>query len=355
MARRARGEGTLHRRKDGRWEGKLRTGARAGKLARKSFYGETRQDVTEQMRRYAARHALPMDLDLTLKEYLEQWLADGDWRANTYRLRRHAVDRHIVPHIGARRVADLDVDDVKVLLRKLKELEVGIATRKQVHATLNAALNALFRERKIIFNPCSLMSAPRYEPKEKVVLDRYQAKRLMETAAGQTQVLVIMAATLGMREGELFGLLWQCVDLEKRTIAIVRQLTEDAAGRLTLGPLKTKASRRTLELPELTLRALRAWHSTRRADGYNGRLVFTIPPTHSSLRRVPTPFWSRDATATSTCAWCSTVTVTCSREHADRQPKRWIAFSGPSRLVVKWSSKNRMPFRKIKRRFQKAS
>ena len=120
MARRARGEGTLHRRKDGRWEGKLRTGARAGKLARKSFYGETRQDVTEQMRRYAARHALPMDLDLTLKEYLEQWLADGDWRANTYRLRRHAVDRHIVPYIGARRVADLDVDDVKVLLRKLR-------------------------------------------------------------------------------------------------------------------------------------------------------------------------------------------------------------------------------------------
>ncbi|MGA9273469.1 MAG: hypothetical protein WBV67_08280, partial [Candidatus Cybelea sp.] len=68
MARRARGEGTLHKRKDGRWEGKLRTGARAGNLARKSFYGETRQDVTEQMRRYAARHALPMDLDLTLKE-----------------------------------------------------------------------------------------------------------------------------------------------------------------------------------------------------------------------------------------------------------------------------------------------
>ncbi len=275
MARRARGEGTLHRRKDGRWEGKLRTGARAGNLARKSFYGETRQDVTEQMRRYAARHALPMDLDLTLKEYLEQWLADGDWRANTYRLRRHAVDRHIVPHIGARRVADLDVDDVKVLLRKLKELEVGTATRKQAHATLNAALNALFRERKIIFNPCSLVSAPRYEPKEKVVLDRHGAKRLMEIAEGQTQVLVIMAATLGMREGELFGLLWDCVDLEKRTVAIVRQLTEDVAGRLTLGPLKTKASRRTLELPELTLRALRAWHSTRRADGYNGPLVFT--------------------------------------------------------------------------------
>src|SRR5580692_4471967 len=39
------------------------------------------------------------------------------------------------------------------------------------------------------------------------------------------------------------------------------------ASRLALGPLKTKASLRTLELPELTLRTLRASHSARRADG----------------------------------------------------------------------------------------
>ena len=128
----------------------------------------------------------------------------------------------------------------------------------------------------------------------------------------------------------------------------MRQLTEDAAGRLTLGPLKTKASRRTLEFPELTLRALRAWHSTRRARVTMARSssptakaircarvtssaalssrccaapsyptwTFTrcaIPRTHSSLRRAPTPSSSRVATGTSTRAWSSTDTVTCSR------------------------------------------
>ena len=124
-------------------------------------------------------------------------------------MRRHAVDRHIVPHIGARRVADLDVDDVKVLLRKLKELEVGTATRKQVHATLNAALNALFRERKIIFNPCSLVSAPRYEPKEKVVLDRHEAKRLMEVAEGKPRCSLSWLRNLGCARAnslDCFGL-----------------------------------------------------------------------------------------------------------------------------------------------------
>src|SRR5580692_11784371 len=80
-------------------------------------------------------------------------------------------------------------------------------------------------------------------------------------------LFIVAAATLGMREGELSGLLWDCVDLGKPTVAIVRQLTEDVASRLALGPLKTKAPRRTLELPELTLRTLRASHSARGADG----------------------------------------------------------------------------------------
>jgi hypothetical protein len=55
-----------------------------------------------------------------------------------------------------------------------------------VHATLNAALNALFRECKILFNACSLVPAPRYQPKEKIVLDRHPTKRLMEMTEGQT-------------------------------------------------------------------------------------------------------------------------------------------------------------------------
>ena len=91
--------------------------AHAGNPERKSFYGETRQDVAQQMRAYAARDVLDADLDLTLAEYLAQWLADADWRPNTYRLRRHAIEKHIVAHIGARRVADLNVDDVKLLFR----------------------------------------------------------------------------------------------------------------------------------------------------------------------------------------------------------------------------------------------
>ncbi len=250
----------------------MRTSAGAGTSERKSFYGETRQDVVEQMRCHVTRYAAGVDRDLSVADYLNQWLCDGEWRPNTFRLRKLAIERHIVPHIGARRVANLDVDDVKMLFRKLKERDVGPATRKQVHATLRAALNVLYRERKILFNPCSLTHAPRYEPKDKVVLDRHQVRQLIEAADGQTQVLLALAATLAMREGELFGLLWECVDLERRTVAVVRQLSEGHDGRPCLSLLKTKASRRTLQLPELAARVLKAWHDR---PGNRSAFVFT--------------------------------------------------------------------------------
>jgi len=227
--------------------------------------------VAEQIRAVRVRHSSGATIDLTTAEYLTQWLADGkgEWRANTYRLRSGTTSRHIVPYIGSRLVADLDVDDVKLLLRKLKEREVGAPTRKQAHATLTAALNVLYRERKLLFNPCSLVRAPRYEPEEKIVLDRDQAMRLIAKAEGQVLVLIVMAATLAMREGELFGLLWNCVDLKAGTVTIVRQLAEDLDGNLVLSPLKTKASRRTLELPKLARRALQLLRGARRGEPGN--------------------------------------------------------------------------------------
>jgi hypothetical protein len=53
----------------------------------------------------------------------------------------------------------------------------------------------------LLFNPCGLVSAPKYDAKDKVVLDRFQAMRLIAEAEGQVLVLIVLAATLGIREG----------------------------------------------------------------------------------------------------------------------------------------------------------
>lgn len=86
-------------------------------------------------------------------------------------------------------------------------------------------------------------------------------------------MLVLMGATLGMREGELFGLLWDCVDFKRRTVAVAQQLCEDASG-------------------QPALQALQTWLTEQKASGHGGPLVFTDTE-GNPLRKEqlnPTPF-----------------------------------------------------------------
>ena len=75
-------------------------------------------------------------------------------------------------------------------------------------------------------------------------------------------------------EGELLGLEWKDIDLEARTLAVRRQLLEHSDGSLELGELKTRASRRRVDLPGTSIRALEAHRARAEAASPDG-LVFT--------------------------------------------------------------------------------
>jgi len=115
MAYRARGEGTIARRKNGTYEGKLSAKDRDGAPLRKSFYGHSRAEVAEKMREYRARNVgLDARFRAALGDFLMSWLDSLDVRPNTFKLRRHFIQKHIVPHIGARPLCDVTSDDVRV-------------------------------------------------------------------------------------------------------------------------------------------------------------------------------------------------------------------------------------------------
>jgi integrase len=76
-----------------------------------------------------------------------------------------------------------------------------------------------------------------------------------------------------MRQGELFGLHWPEVDLERGTVRVVRSLYQRVA-ELKLKDVKTRASRRTVRLAAGTVEAL---HELRKRMLAEGRDVRTGP------------------------------------------------------------------------------
>jgi integrase len=65
-----------------------------------------------------------------------------------------------------------------------------------------------------------------------------------------------LATATGARQGELFGLAWDAVDLAKGTMTIRQTLEWRKEGGWTLSECKTDRSHRTLYLPQIGLNAL---------------------------------------------------------------------------------------------------
>jgi integrase len=70
------------------------------------------------------------------------------------------------------------------------------------------------------------------------------------------EALYVQAVTIGLRQGEPLGLRWEDVDFEDGLVRVRRTLTRNKR-RLLLGEPKTKRSRRTVQLTEAAVQALK--------------------------------------------------------------------------------------------------
>jgi integrase len=78
---------------------------------------------------------------------------------------------------------------------------------------------------------------------------------LAEAQKTRLYALYIIAATLGLRRGELLGLRWEDLDLDKGTLTVA-QTVQRVSGRLLVDQAKSEASEATVPLPRITRRVL---------------------------------------------------------------------------------------------------
>ena len=264
MTRRANGEGSLYRAKDGRWVGATFAHTNTGGRKRVVVYGHTRAEAREKLA------SLERDLDRGVRVSVENWNVQGylkHWletvvkpgRApKTYQGYELAVRLHIAPRIGAKKLRSLTVRDVRVMCQDLAADVLQPRGVQFVHAVLRAGLQSAMRDELISRNVAKLVQvpAPAYEVGQGLAPDR--ARKLLAAAKpDRLGALYVLAVYLGLRRGELLGLQWEHVDLDQETLQVVQTL-QRVDGRLQLLPPKTRTSRRTVPLPPPVLQALRA-------------------------------------------------------------------------------------------------
>src|SRR6266852_2129386 len=142
--RRGRGEGSIYRRKDGRFVASLPVDGPG--RARKYFYGQTRTEVREKLKQAQIEQKqgkLATGPQQTVQQFLDNWLENvhrAHIRINTYRIYRQLLDRHVFPTLGHLRLQKLSVQQVDELYaRKLKE-GYAVETVRGIHRLLHRAL-----------------------------------------------------------------------------------------------------------------------------------------------------------------------------------------------------------------------
>ena len=190
---------------------------------------------------------------------MERWLltsAKGSVRESTYESYRKQVERYVVPAVGRVKLKRLSAMQIQGMYRAMLDRSLSPRTVQYTHAVLHRALGQAVRWGLIPRNVSEDVDRPRLRREEIRPLNRSQARLLLETAresGDRFEALYVLALHTGMRPGELLGLKWEDVDLDKRGLQLNRAL----AGKNLTAP-KTKRSRRRIDLSAAGMAALKA-------------------------------------------------------------------------------------------------
>jgi integrase len=241
MPRKKRPEGTrapngassIYLGKDGKWHGRVTMGIRDdGKPDRRHVERKTEAEVIEAVRTLEKQRdsgkVKKAGRSWTVEKWLTHWLENIALPSVRYKAGnayRTAVNKHLIPNLGAHRVDKIEPEHFEKLYAKMLKSGLKAATAHQVHRTARTAFGEALLRGHITGNPVELAKAPRVEEHEIEPFEANEIGRLLVTAlARRNGVRFVLALALGTRQGETIGLKWSRLDREHRALRIAKQL-----------------------------------------------------------------------------------------------------------------------------------
>ena len=243
--KRANGEGSIRKRKDGRWEGRYTAGydAKTGKRIIKNVLGKTQAEVKDKLKAAMAEcqgvEVSKAADEYTVATWLRTWYelyAKPNVRTATANRYALIIERYTIPRIGSIKLKELTTRQLQKFYKDLLEDSrvnrksgkgnpgLSSTTVRSVHLMLHCAFQRAIKERLIPRNPTEECIAPKMHKIEMKILPPEHMKAYLD-AADQRGLLPMFYLELvsGLRKGELVALRWDDLDTQNRTISVSKQ------------------------------------------------------------------------------------------------------------------------------------
>ena len=281
--KRANGEGSLRKRKDGHWEGRYTAGCdpATGKPIHKSVLAKTQSEAKEKLKQ-AIAEAEKLDMSraksYTLGAWIKLWYevyAEPRLREKTKDYYLNYIDNHIIPELGNTPLEKLTTIQIQKFYNGLQKSgriqrythiklkDKGLSTRvvRGIHTLLNNCLEQAVAERLLLANPAKGCRLPKLEKREMKILPEDKiGPYLAEAERRGLLAAFYLELTTGLRRGELLALLWTDLDVKNMTISVSKQVNR-LNGELMVSQPKTPNSIRKLAIPQWAVELLVEEHA----------------------------------------------------------------------------------------------
>lgn len=192
-------------------------------------YGKTRDEVRRKIMLIKTAEdsgCLPEPTKMTVEEWLLVWLDIYCMVKKSSRTKYESVmQNHIFPAIGHIQLQKLTAQHVQRMYnRKIGEGK-SPKTVKDIHGILHKPLEKAVQLGYLQRNVCDACDLPKVEKKEMRPLIDSEIPQFLQAIKGtRYEALFYVAMFTGMRQGELLGLTWDCINFERGTIRLYRQL-----------------------------------------------------------------------------------------------------------------------------------
>lgn len=200
---------------------------------------------------------------ITLSEFVENWWKPAllpTFKYSTKQKYQLALKNYLIPKFGNFGLSDIRKVEIQTFLGKLSG-DLAPDTLHGLHACIRRILQSAIEWKYLQENPARGIKLPPARRREPPFITPGQFQRLLEALPGKVRLMVLLAMMTSMRIGEILGLRWGRVDLDRGVLRVA-----ESCYRGNFSDVKTKRSERVIPLCLTLWNSLRAWKELSKAE-----------------------------------------------------------------------------------------
>ena len=201
--------------------------------------GSTEQDALDrqaELRGKKSRGERVAPTRMRFAELADEWLERQKGRLADETISKYhwALETHLKPRFGRRKLSDITVDDVARLIEDMKKAGKKAWTIRGALTPLSRVMAHAVRRGFISANPVLGLERderPKSDQAKMRILSSEEIEKLLAAAPDRYRPLLTAAVFTGLRKGELLRLRWEDVDFDAGVLTVRESKTEAGAGR----------------------------------------------------------------------------------------------------------------------------